>query len=434
VVADSTDSACIIQGWAIFDNRFDEDLEDVEVSLVAGQPVSFRYDLTSSVIPQRSMVQDQARIAAGPVEFESFQRNQITTAAAAVPQYDVPAFLPRSPRVEYSAVHAGALESTSVQVETSDLAELFEYRVGNVSVRRGESAMVPVVQHRGEYRRELLYNGQKHPDNPVASLRMHNDSGLTLERGPATIFEDGEYRGEAIVPFTKEGSEVVLAHAVELGIRVGEQAEMSHWVSGIELKEALLHIQEHLVQTTTHTLTNDTDEEQVVTVERATWGELSETREPDEHNAEHRRWRVQCDPRSATTFVVAERVLRSRHQRVADESMSALARYLEETALDEGARQKLADILLLHQMMARIDAQLESLREEQEGLASRQERLRRNLTIQPASEEESEIRRRSSEDFRRTQDREDEIMGEMERLRGDRTKAEADLETELAGL
>ena len=35
----------LLQGWGLFDNRLEEDLQDVSVRLVAGQPISFIYDL-----------------------------------------------------------------------------------------------------------------------------------------------------------------------------------------------------------------------------------------------------------------------------------------------------------------------------------------------------------------------------------------------------
>ena len=31
----------LLQGWGVFDNQLDEDLEDVMLTLVAGMPVSF---------------------------------------------------------------------------------------------------------------------------------------------------------------------------------------------------------------------------------------------------------------------------------------------------------------------------------------------------------------------------------------------------------
>jgi hypothetical protein len=37
--------AALLQGWGIFDNRLGEDLQAVQLSLVAGMPISFVYDL-----------------------------------------------------------------------------------------------------------------------------------------------------------------------------------------------------------------------------------------------------------------------------------------------------------------------------------------------------------------------------------------------------
>ena len=98
IVAETKDDErrALLQGWAIFDNRLNEDLENVEVTLVAGQPVSFRYDLTSSVIPERRFVRDEARVAAGPIEFEG-DGNNAAAPRGVFDQYDAPAGVQRSP-------------------------------------------------------------------------------------------------------------------------------------------------------------------------------------------------------------------------------------------------------------------------------------------------------------------------------------------------
>ncbi len=74
------------------------------------------------------------------------------------------------------------------------------------------------------------------------------------------------------------------------------------------------------------------------------------------------------------------------------------------------------------------------LQAEQIDLGVRQDRLRQNLTIISANQDEQEIRRRSAEMFRRTQDREDQILAEIERVQAERSQAEAALHTELARL
>ena len=74
--ADETKRAgrLLLQGWGLVDNRFGEDLDNVHLSLVAGQPISFIYDLSTSRVPERRKVNDVARVAAGPVEYASESR------------------------------------------------------------------------------------------------------------------------------------------------------------------------------------------------------------------------------------------------------------------------------------------------------------------------------------------------------------------------
>src|SRR5690606_13929963 len=79
-----------------------------------------------------------------------------------------------------------------IETKSNDTGATFQYIVtAPVSVRRCESALVPIIGKDVKYQRELLYNAAKFPKHPVASLRFDNDTGLTLERGPVTVVEDG---------------------------------------------------------------------------------------------------------------------------------------------------------------------------------------------------------------------------------------------------
>src|SRR5512137_2799962 len=102
-------------------------------------------------------------------------------------------------------------QATPVTAKGEALGELFQYVIGTpVTVGRGQSAMVPIVSADLGYRKDLLYNGAKLSAHPVATLRLKNETALTLERGPVTVIDRGEYVGEAVLPFTTTGGEVVV--------------------------------------------------------------------------------------------------------------------------------------------------------------------------------------------------------------------------------
>ena len=65
-VDDLKDGKGLLQGWALFDNTLDEDLENVELTFVAGMPVSFIYDLYTPFTPERPVVQEEARQGVRP--------------------------------------------------------------------------------------------------------------------------------------------------------------------------------------------------------------------------------------------------------------------------------------------------------------------------------------------------------------------------------
>jgi hypothetical protein len=61
----------LLQGWGIIDNRLDEDLHDVQLSLVAGKPISFIYDIYTPRLIQRPIVREEVRTVSAPVELEA---------------------------------------------------------------------------------------------------------------------------------------------------------------------------------------------------------------------------------------------------------------------------------------------------------------------------------------------------------------------------
>ena len=69
----ATQPDALLQGWGIFDNRLEEDLTDISLSLTAGMPISFIYDLYTPHTPQRPVVEEEERtMANSPVTFDRY--------------------------------------------------------------------------------------------------------------------------------------------------------------------------------------------------------------------------------------------------------------------------------------------------------------------------------------------------------------------------
>ena len=441
----------LLQGWGLFDNRLEEDLDEVKVRLVAGQPISFIYDLTSSRIPQRPFVQDEARVTSGPVEFEAAlppppaevgMMGYTTSAAPASPNQSTQTSL-RLAKMNMAAAPAAmplrqAMQNQTASATGSNLGELFQYEVTTpVTVKRGESALVPILHQTLPYRHELLYNGQKMARYPVAALRFKNSTGLVLERGPITVVEDDEYRGEALIPFTPADGEVYLAYAVELGLKVSEGQTSFTDTTGIRIQAANLYFNQITTLRTTYQLENNLTQPRIVTIEQQIRPgyELSPgTPPPREKTAEFYRWAVSCAARQQTTFVIEERMLNWRNEQILNQDYNQLNEYLKKQWLDAGTLARLKQVLDEQAVIVHNSQEISSMEQERENLYRRQEQLRQNLTVLATTGDEAQLRRRVFEQLSQSEERLNLIDQRIGQLKSDSQSRQQNLNRLLTNL
>jgi hypothetical protein len=390
---------CILQGWGLFDNQLEEDLAGVDLTLMAGMPVSFRYRLYEPHTPERPLVQDEERTVNAPIAFAAAPPPMAPMPAAAMMADAAESAGGRGRRAAKTERLTGAMLEEAVQVAAGgdERGALFAYHVEHpVSVARGQSAMVPILSRRLPARRDLLYNGAKHPRNPVASLRLENATGLTLERGPVTVLEQGDYAGEAVLPFTRAGAELIVAYAVELGVTVEERRRGERRLHAIRLQDDYAIIEEHDLAITSYELTSALDRPAEVTVEhgRLAGYEVAETRAPDEESAGFARWRVPCAPHSRTQLLVTERRLVSRHEHVRSMSGAQLRDYLAGKLLDPATVRALEGVLALYRQVEEAQQQLRQLEQGRETLYKQQRQIQGNLQPLGHDGDEGALRQR----------------------------------------
>jgi hypothetical protein len=427
------EQSALLLGWGIFDNTLEEDLEGISLSLVAGMPISFVYDLYTPFTPDRPVVEEEARVAAAPVEFaEPIRPGAPVELAAAdmVPAEGramMQAAAPGPPRAR-RAISREALEETALVTTTGGaLGELFQYVIGTtVTVRRGHSAMVPIVSSDLAFRKDLLYNGTKMPTHPVATLRLKNETGLTLERGPVTVIEAGEYVGEALLPFTVLGGDVAVPYAVELGAKVREQAGSSRQIRGLQVRGNYLHIEEWDVRWRDYQLNNSTGEALVVLVEhpRTLHYDLFDSPAPKEQTDEHLRFEVSVPPGGETELRVQERRLVSRREELRRQSYQGLQRYLRQGLIDRQTHAEVAELLTLWEEIADNERALKEAGEGRQKLYKVQEQIQGNMAALSTTGKEGALRARyvdqleaSEDQLKELDQRESDLRAEIERLK-----------------
>jgi hypothetical protein len=436
-------SRALLQGWGIFDNRLEEDLEGISLSLVAGMPISFIYDLYTPFTPERPVVEEEARVAAGPVEFAEAEPTLAFAAEAAAAEKGVSmAAMMRAPapppgRAMRAIAREALADTAPVAAAGEDLGELFQYVIGTpVTVGRGHSAMVPIVLSDLTYQKDLLYNGSKMATHPVATLRLKNETGLTLERGPVTVVEGGEYVGEALLSFTVEGGEIVIPYAVELGAKVREEGGAQRAIHGLEIRGAYLHIEEWDVRWREYQLSNRTGEAITVLVEhpRTARYDLYDSTDPREHTDEHYRFEVEVPSRGETKLRVQERRLVGRREELKRQTYEGLQRYVQKGLMDRKIHDRVAELLGLWEKIADDEKEIKEVQAERAEIYKAQQQVQGNMGALSKTGKEGTLRARYVEQLEASEDRLKALVQSESDLRADIERLKEEIQARIQAL
>lgn len=411
----------LLQGWGLFDNQLEEDLEGVELTLMAGMPVSFRYRLYEPHTPERPLVEDEERTVNQPVFFDATPK----MAMRAMPA-------PAAPMMESAGQDMFAAsapptlsmerleETLHVSASGEERGALFAYHVAHpVNVARGQSAMVPILSKRIPCERNLMYNGRKLPKHPVASLRLINSTGLTLERGPVTVLELGDYAGEAVLPFTRVDSELIVPYAVELGVTVLEKTKHERRLAGVSLRNQYLLFQEFEIITRSYEITSTLAESATVTIEHERFPhyDLWKVRQPDEETATHARWHIDLEPHARTLFEVHERQLQRREEHVRGLTGERLRELVRDRYLDEETSALLEEILAIYRRVDEAQQRINAIEHERKQIYAHQKQIQASLAPLGKEGDEGALRQRYVATLSQSEDQLSALAQEETRLK-----------------
>ncbi|MBD1909636.1 hypothetical protein [Leptolyngbya sp. FACHB-8] len=421
----------LIQGWGIVDNQLDEDLENVSLTLIAGQPISFVYDLYTPRFIDRPQIQDEERTVPGPVMFQEAlmaPASMAPDAPDAFYAFEEPSidfemsrsFMGKASSAPAAPMRRSLENATQVQATGVARGELFQYDVGiPVTIKRGQSAMVPILGATLAGRKQHLFNSEKLPDHPVVTISATNTTGLILERGPATVLEADNYVGEAVLAFTSDQGEFFVPYAVDLGVQITPDVSSQEETAAIAFgqNDYLIHDWYRITQTT-YTIENRNPYPIKLVIEQRIHPQntLFDTPEPVEITAEFQRWRMTVPARSSQTFIVKERQQIARQERVSDLSYETLQRYLDEKFIDKNFYERLHDILDLYQQVRQIEREVKHRTQQQERFAQQQQEAADKLNPLGRDGEEGNLRRRFVAKIQELEDECDRLLREIAEL------------------
>ncbi|MEJ2296480.1 MAG: hypothetical protein P8Y23_17155, partial [Candidatus Lokiarchaeota archaeon] len=326
-VEQATEEKCLLSGWSLIENTTNQDWEDIELTLVAGMPVSFKYDFYRPIFIQRPVIKPPKVLSAQPTEIEEglekerFEDYAMAEAEAPSAKRMMKKVAGRPPPAPAGGARRGLASIMSdeavydkvkaqTKIQTKDLGELFEYNISNlVSIKRKQSALVPILTEVIKAKRILLYNKQEFDKNPNVCLEITNNTKLTLERGPVTIIYDDNLAGEAIIPFLNKDDTRLLNYAVEQAVIITHEAKSEN-LSVHKVTFGGAHANEwyYTNLTTLYKINNKTTEEKELYLDHPkSYGHefLEKPIEPEE-TPNYWRFKLTLKPKSAINFKLKE--------------------------------------------------------------------------------------------------------------------------------
>ncbi len=381
-----------IQGWAIVENQTESDWSGVSLSLVSGRPISFTMDLYQPLYASRPNVVPELFASLRPQVYEGGMSTDSNRAemvrAAASPARSDSRFagkiggqaLQLSEVVVTSAMNA----ASSVQAIASalKLGELFQYVVGNVTLARQKSAMLPIVTDSIAIERLSIYNASVLPSNPLNGVQLKNTTGKHLLQGPVTVFDKGGYAGDARVDDVPPGQERLLSYGIDLDVSVDNtKHSQTSAVQTASISRGTLYIRRKLIATQEYAADNRSDRDKMLIIEhpiRAGW-KLVETQAPMETTPTHYRFKGVATARKVTTLSVKEEWVQGETVAILPADLGQLMSYSATTEIPKDVRDAIAKAVQMKQAMLDVDRQVATRTQQIAEITAEQNRIRENM-------------------------------------------------------
>lgn len=426
------DAQPTLEGWAIVDNTTGEDWSNVRLSVVSGKPISF----ITQLYPPRYVTRPEAELAENkavapvvseaPLVFEkkAVARMQPAPLAAAAGQ----AFRP-------GAGIGGVAETINVEssvaetAETFDAGELFEYSFASpVTVKKGESAMLPFLQQKINTRKLLIYM-ESFGLHPMDAAEITNTTGKTLDGGPITVYDANTYAGEALVETVKAGDKRLISYGVDLGTRVSVDWDSSRAVvREIHFRRGVLTARSAVEEIKTYTIHNVDAKPKTLIIEhnqRPGYKLLNQT--PAERTASAYRFEVKLAASGNEAFPVSEERVFDQTYQVTNLTPDALAAWVDNKALTDAQRRQLDQIAQKKREIAENDAAQKRAANDIADLTQDQQRTRSNIQSLNTVSGQQELVQQYARQLAAAESKLATLRDTQNQLRRARTTLESDL-------
>jgi hypothetical protein len=398
--ADATASNARLQGWAVLENFSGQSWSGVELTLLSGNPVTFRQALYQSYYvprpsvpvesgshvlppPDTGALADEATKPAGATEnttppmLRQFARRAAPAAMAAGMPAPAPA---PPPPPEPAQIEAAAASESTTQVAFT--------LPNKINVGAGQSLVVPVIDRELPAHRVEIYQPLTDSTHPLAAIELTNAAETGLPPGVLTLYQQGdrgaEYLGDARLAAFPAGDKRLLSYAVDNKVTVTSDSISRDAIVKATIAEGVMHLTRLNRVTTTERISSTTPPAHLI-IEKSALGGNWRLASPPADQVEKTpggayRIAATLDAKGNGTVTIVEEQPVEETTQLADLGDDQIGVVVAAKELDPKLRQALGDLVQRRQTVHRLQAALERLNDERGRLTDDESRLRDNYT------------------------------------------------------
>lgn len=393
-----------LQGWATVENTTEQDWTDVRLSLVSGRPISFVMDLYTPIYIPRPKVELELYASLRPPEYEGAMEEKAEAAVegrAAGRRKGLLQAAPRAAAMAEGQMDLGGAAGSSpgdmdlanrgvASVATAERAgELFAYQIqAPVSLKRQQSAMLPIVSGEIDGSKLSIYNPATHAKYPLNGVQIVNSTGLNLMQGPVTVFDGNNYAGDAKLPDLRPNEKRLVSYALDLAVEVElvMQPKPDEVVS-LRIAKGTLWYKRKSVDSRTYNLKNKDSKPRTVLIEQPYSGEwtLIEPKEPFERARDVYRFKVDVRPNSNASLTTTLERVADAGVVLASSGLDEIQIYLRARVISPAVRKALEEVVRRRMAIDEVRARLGEAERTVTTIEQEQTRIRENMKALPAN-------------------------------------------------
>ena len=320
-----------------------------------------------------------------------------------------------------------------------DLGDLFEYKLKDrVTIRKNESALVPIVQAHVDAEKVSLWNTGLGSDRPLRALWLTNSSALTLDGGSFSVLEGEAFAGEGLTDAIKPGAKRLLSYAADLGVRIARIAASDpQRVTHVRIDHGVMIQTSELREETTYTIRDDDTTPRTVLIEhplRNGWVVSGDTPKPDETTASAYRFKMPIAAKGMASFVVRESKALSTNYQVSDCEEDQLKLFVQQKSITPEIEAALRKIIEQKKKVAALEDESTKHEDESKSIYDDQQRIRENLKALKGSPEERALTQRYTKQLDDQENRLQALQRESADLQKQHDAAQAEFDKMIESL